>query len=681
MADAVRFIKISKKDKNGVDKTLTLQSLSELTIPYSTGNVRYNILNIIEKPTYFLYEVNNPNLEWADRATIEYNFTGSIEGSYVHTTTGIASSRAFISPSFLNPTSDPLNFVIPINVETSTGNFQPGDGYSLNTYPQKDIYIYATGSVHFEVVSGTQGTVTPRIRLYKINKDNILFYGSILDTDIFSPPILHTDTTLTHSFEVSYNIPSGPLPGEIYFITLVNIMQGTPDIVLSSSFSDTSFLYITSSVSSGLALNTIPEPYFSENFSRALDCQPLLNNAVNNRLSSFHQDIDYSSGLLTPTNFELLISGSALKASIQDSNYTLKRHTNPRYEGSRTTSQKLNEWTEGDTNTFGKFSTTLTQDRVIYEFEFGGGTTPEILGWGGLKMSNLYLVNTPDSVRTIQSGIDSTTRVVRSNFPENLSPGIYRRTDFISQSFDEYYYTINKNNPVNHEITLFQYDPNPSNTSPSTTRVLTTDFSVPGVSNFIATSSNDDRYGTIESGSNILTITSSIRIHTVGTSGGAYTQAGTIISFDAFSRDIWKTSQQRNDDRWFITLYNNLIFPIDNNNLEPYNVGFSSSIDNILLDPLASKGVFEVLGLNLPASSSPSNMINLLMSNTFTEDKDIGNDGLGFLMWKAEKTGKHVLVQSSVSGVGAGAFTSRFTPEEITQNLTSITKEYGINKT
>ena len=378
----------------------------------------------------------------------------------------------------------------------------------------------------------------------------------------------------------------------------------------------------------------------------------------------------------------MLISGSALKASIQDSNYTLKRHTNPRYEGSRTTSQKLNEWTEGDTNTFGKSPTTLTQDRVIYEFEFGGGTTPEILGWGGLKMSNLYLVNTTSSIRTIQSGIDSTTRVVRSNFPEDLPPGIYRRTDYISQSFDEYYYTLNKNNPINHEITLFQYDPNPSNTAPSTTRVLTTDFSVPGVSNFAATSSNSSRYGTIEEGSKILTITSSIYIQTVGTSGGAYTQAGRIRPFDAFSRDIWKTSQQKNDDRWFITLYNDLTFPIINNDLEPYNVGFSSSIDNVLLDPLASKGVFEILGLYLPASSSPSNMIYLVMSHTFTEDRDIGgNPGLGFLMWKAEKTGKHVLVQDQMSGVGTGAFTSRFTPEEITQNLASITKEYGINKT
>ena len=672
MADAVIFIKISKKDKNGVDKTLTLQSLSEITIPYSTGNVRYDILNISEKPTYFLYEVNNPNLEWTDRADARYDLTGSIEGSYLDPVT-FTGNYTNLSPSTLTSITDPFNFVIPITI----GEDEVGDGYSLNTYAQKDIYIHATGSVHFEVNSGTGGAITPRVRLLKINKDNTT---TTLDDDVLSPNILHTDTTLTRSFEVSYNIPSGSSPGEIYYVGLIR--QGiSTDIILSSSFSDTSLLYLTSSLSSGLTLETIPEPYLSNNFNRALDCQPLLNNAIINRSSNHHQDIDYGSGVITPTNFELLISGSALRASVQDSNYTSLRHINPRYNGSRTTSQKLNEWTEGDTNTYGKLPTTLTQDRVIYEFEFGGGTTPEILGWGGLKMSNLYLVNTTSSVRTIQSGIDSTTRRVRSNFPSAFNPNDYRRTDFISQSFDEYYYTINKNNPVNHEIALFQYDPNPSNTSPSTTRILTTDFSVPGVSNFAATSSNDVRYGTIEAGSNILTITSSIRIHTVGTSGGAYTQAGTIISFDAFSRDIWKTSQQKNDDRWFITLYNTLVFPIDNNDLEPYNVGFSSSIDNVLLDPLASKGVFEVLGLNLPASSSPTNMINLLMSNTFTENKNIGSGSLGFLMWKAEKTGKHVLVQDSVSGVGAGAFTSRFTPEEITQNLTSITKEYGINKT
>jgi hypothetical protein len=668
MADAVRFIKISKKDKNGVDKTLTLQSLSELTIPYSTGNVRYKILNITEKPTYFLYEVNNPNLEWADSAKIEYNFTGSLISN------PLSESYNYSLIPIINNLNDPLNFFNP-DIQI----------YQINTYPQKDIYVEFSGSV-FINKSGPSGIGT---------KNAIVGIALGIPN---SPPasilnltsIIVTGSDTTFPFHISASIPSSSFNGRVgeFIFPYYDRNNPTPvpfDLAFGgnpASPQTPCFFNITSSVSSGLALNTIPEPYFSENFSRALDCQPLLNNAVNNRLSRFHQDTDYSSGLLTPTNFELLISGSALKASIQDSNYTLKRHTNPRYEGSRTTSQKLNEWTEGDTNTFGKSPTTLTQDRVIYEFEFGGGTTPEILGWGGLKMSNLYLVNTPDSVRTIQSGVDSTTRVVRSNFSSGSSTGDYRRTDFISQSFDEYYYTLNKNNPVNHEITLFQYDPTLSNIAPSTTRVLTTDFSVPGVSNFAATSSYSISYGNVISGSNIIRLISDRYIQTVGTSGGAYTQAGRIYAFDAFSRDIWKTPQQKNDDRWFITLYNELEFPINNNTLEPYNVGFSGSVDNVLLDPLASKGVFEILGLILPASASAFATIGLVMSHTFTEDKDIGgNPGLGFLMWKAEKTGKHVLVQDQMSGVGAGAFTSRFTPEEITQNLTSITKEYGINKT
>ena len=668
MADAVRFIKISKKDKNGIDKTPTLQSLSEITIPYSTGNVRYDILNIIEKPTYFLYEVNNPNLEWADRAEVGYDFTGSANTDEIP-----VSGSKIVDDLTITPISDPLFFSSPSSINSSLNIVK------LKTYPQKDLLLSITGSLIIDNVGGGgsyNGVYDPRVYITEHQQDGGI--SELVEVDLVNTG---PGSTTTHNFNISYTIPNSSPPGTEFGFRIISQKAGSDLISGSYQFSTTQ-AFITSSTATGLALETIPEPYFFEDFSRALDCQPLLNNAVNNRLSSFHQDIDYSSGMLTPTNFELLISGSALKASIQGSNYTLKRHTNPRYDGSRTTSQKLNEWTEGDTNTFGKLPTTLTQDRVIYEFEFGGGTTPELLGWGGLKMSNLYLVNTPDSVRTIQSGVDSTTRVVRSTLHDGFAPfpeaNNYRKPAYVSQSFDEYYYTINKNNPTNHEITLFQYDSNQSNTAPSTTRVLTTDFSVPGVSNYAATSSNA-QYGAITSGSNILKISSSINISNVGISGGAYSIIGSLSLDYAITKNIWANSQQRNDDRWFITLYNDLTFPINNNDLEPYNVGFTASIDNVLVDPLASKGVFEILGLKKGnISDQPSEFV---MSHTFTEDRDIGNSDLGFLMWKAEKTGKHVLVQSSVSGVGAGAFTSRFTPEEITQNLTSITKEYGINKT
>ena len=85
--------------------------------------------------------------------------------------------------------------------------------------------------------------------------------------------------------------------------------------------------FTISTTSTGPTFTTIPEPYFSSDFNRALDSQPLLNNAVDARLSDIYQDIDYNSGVITPTNFDLLISGSALKATVQDSNYTLLRHT------------------------------------------------------------------------------------------------------------------------------------------------------------------------------------------------------------------------------------------------------------------------------------------------------------------------------------------------------------------
>jgi len=58
------------------------------------------------------------------------------------------------------------------------------------------------------------------------------------------------------------------------------------------------------------------------------------------------------------------------------------------------------------------------------------------------------------------------------------------------------------------------------------------------------------------------------------------------------------------------------------------------------------------------------------------------SSSLGFLIWRARDSSKNdfVLVQDNVSGgVGAGAFTSRYTTKEITNNFESITKRFGSN--
>lgn len=89
-----------------------------------------------------------------------------------------------------------------------------------------------------------------------------------------------------------------------------------------------------------------------------LPLNPTLNNISQARTTSKYLDIDYAYNPITPVNFNFLtaslesnLSNPAfpfLNATVQDSNYTLKRHTQPRYEGSKLIGTKYNIYTEGD---------------------------------------------------------------------------------------------------------------------------------------------------------------------------------------------------------------------------------------------------------------------------------------------------------------------------------------------
>ena len=69
---------------------------------------------------------------------------------------------------------------------------------------------------------------------------------------------------------------------------------------------------------------------------------PLLNLVDINRKSIIYQDVDYSSNTITPVNFEPLTNNSALRAPVQDSNYTKKSWINSRYNGTRVSSLDFN---------------------------------------------------------------------------------------------------------------------------------------------------------------------------------------------------------------------------------------------------------------------------------------------------------------------------------------------------
>ena len=77
------------------------------------------------------------------------------------------------------------------------------------------------------------------------------------------------------------------------------------------------------------------------------DCDPLVANIVGDRPNARLQDVDYSSpisGSLYPVNFEQIIRDEAVRSTVPESNYTKLASMNPRYVGSSTTRQNVNEY-------------------------------------------------------------------------------------------------------------------------------------------------------------------------------------------------------------------------------------------------------------------------------------------------------------------------------------------------
>ena len=83
-------------------------------------------------------------------------------------------------------------------------------------------------------------------------------------------------------------------------------------------------------------ITSLTGPFFNSSYDA------ILNNAVTDRLSTYYQEIDYNTNQLKPVNFSQLISGSATRAAVQDSNYTSYRVTTPRYLGSKNTTDDFN---------------------------------------------------------------------------------------------------------------------------------------------------------------------------------------------------------------------------------------------------------------------------------------------------------------------------------------------------
>ena len=127
------------------------------------------------------------------------------------------------------------------------------------------------------------------------------------------------------------------------------------------------------------ALSYIPESSYPSGFQNS-DCDVLQGNSEDDRESGFWMDVDYSTNNAIAVNSSTILANTAPKADVQDSNYTLARHINPRYNGSRTTSEYINNWTSGSSNTYGKLAVADQEKTYFAYFDFINGLSPELKG-------------------------------------------------------------------------------------------------------------------------------------------------------------------------------------------------------------------------------------------------------------------------------------------------------------
>ena len=719
MSGLIRYIKIARIDNNGVDNTLPLESLNTLVLPSGSSFKEYTILNRTRTNDYFLYYVQPPDREdiaGDDKSVLNYEFTGScLAGTNVAST--FALYQGGISIPITESNSDNLGFY---NADD--------DAYKFQSYPSSEIInVRFSGSI---TTNGSSGTTVIGISQGNTTRDD----GSIVRSNLFTPTA-NASAGATTSFDIQVSIPINTISAGDYLFPLV--VPPDPGDTNSFIFNGAKFFISSSLTNTNNFKNLIIEPYFTSKFYGE-DCDVLQNNATQGIPNTLLQKVDYSTNAMNPVNFEALISGTATNVNIPQSYFEVSSILNPSYNRSIVQSSDVNVYDNlargtdfGDSvnrGTYGKTPSISSLDVNIYEFEWGGGTTPEILDYGAVKLGRILQVSSPEQVKTINKSDGAYTDLILSNKsttvdrarnyrvvvesnlypPESVSTASVGIKNFwiTSQSRGDYYQILNSNNPVNNEISMYMYPNSTAGsqpTLPQSTKILNTEWGVPTISNYALTSSNAVSYGAIEGAGtdSFIQISGSVNISKVTTDSNGFYNSGNTIKptwatiGDQINKDL------NNGEKWFITLYNEFEFPngqgdynfpLTTGSLSPYNEGFTD-IDSKgnYSTPLGFKGVFEIAGTYDEKALAGSNTFNFLLVDTFpvsARGKKIGGgvagNSLGMLIWKARATGKNefVLVQDSITGgVQEGAFINRFTPSYIIENFETITKEFGTNQT
>ena len=359
------FIKINKVDCNGKNNKVPLEQITQLLIKYPTVSnyTTYKVDFPSEFPDYFLYRVNRGGVVNSG----PFDIDSEIKNYKI--------SASITNPiSLLIPTDPPYNLL-------------PTSSIDLLNY-----YTSSTGYTTFENTPNIPLIITSSITLTNAGSPTtiLLTYSTSDYVDIIATSNFQSLPNGTSTFTISGSFT--PLNSNSNVLSLISI----PSTTLTIENIEYLITQSTAPQYEDVCDSVILEPYITLPNYFYTDFNPLINNFLEPRIGTLYQDVDYSAGATEPVNFGLIISESAVKASVQDSNYTLRRSVIPRYEGSKSTSQNLNTWTEGDSGTFGKTPTLDSLKTVIAYCDWIGGWPPDRMNASTAHV--LYLIDSDGNI-------------------------------------------------------------------------------------------------------------------------------------------------------------------------------------------------------------------------------------------------------------------------------------------
>jgi hypothetical protein len=301
--DGVKYIKVNRYDSGGLDRSDYLGQLQSITLTYpDRGSVLYPILTIQEQANFYLYGISATEATSSAGDINNYALNAVKNGKFSitsATTTTIATYSSAVNPNswFTSSTGIYYWYQTPnpqLLVEYTASAVNMSTGTALD-----DSFLLIDGNGNIVVSWGFQADTTSRD-----------YSGSAVITPIENEQ---------YKFAIYHQSDIGSTDLDINTSFRFKITQITPSFNGSSS----------------LAIFDPDTLNFDYN-----DYNPLLDNAETPQYSNIWMDVDYSQNPLVPVNFSLIISGTADRAFVQDSNYNSKAWSNLRYNGSRTNSYR-----------------------------------------------------------------------------------------------------------------------------------------------------------------------------------------------------------------------------------------------------------------------------------------------------------------------------------------------------